>query len=743
MTDSMSNLANQCCLSQQLGNPRLVIWQLGWPIPALVGLAAGLALGQSPHGESSLSSAATVWFASSLLLGGLALLVRQVWCYCAALMLIAFAGLGILLGHNLASQASQDSLQAYLGQPISGVGVVTETPRGSFGGKTVILQMVECDAGSQWQPVHPVPHRLLLEIPKDQLAKTRYAATNPEQGELEVGQQWQFSGKCLALPVKAHPLAFDPVSWYASQGIHKRVQVERLSYRGLAKGWEAQRIIERLRRYHIQAFHGAVSPPVQGLVVGIMLGRAELLDKSLQEAFTQLGTSHLLAASGLNVGIVCALVFGLWRWLGRSRRVGVWPCLAAVWFYAALVGFSPSIVRASVMSSVCLLALSLGRPNSVWRSLVLAGLFILLARPEWLYHAGFQLSFAAVLGIVSFHQVLVRKMLGWPSWLSNSAALTIAATLGVLPLVVWHFQQLSGVALPANLLMTPAAELMLPLGFIAAWASLLGPTVAWLPMKLVEIAGLYLIWLAEVLPKLAAPWQLPRLPLASIVTYYLALALVRSFVEFPKASRWRRAAAVAALGLLLFSAQAVLLGQQISSPPGQLRIRVVRAGSGAWSWITSPSGQHCLVVSNYEPDFVASVRQVLRGYGLYEPYLVLPSFAAASSAKWDSQVEISQDEQNVELSFGQFVWTWLKRPRKSAVTGNQPSVLCVGKPTGLPASDPKPQLLVGTWAATAASKLSITQPTSVFDQHCWIICEQGPVEIFTDGRSLRWQLWSE
>lgn len=335
--------------------------------------------------------------------------------------------------------------------------------------------------------------------------------------DITAGDRWRFRGKLKAPRTPDYPEGFDQAAWLRRQGIRHCLPVNRWAYAnrlGPPQGWGWRAAVFRARNRVLDSFHQGLHGKERTLVAGIVLGESQGLDPELQEAFRKTGTTHLLAASGLNVAIVMALVFWVARRLGYGAHRVAFPAGLAVWFYAYLAGASPSVVRAAVMASVVLLASATGRVTDLRHSLPLAVTALLLFEPAYLYDVGFQLSVLAVIGLGTLGRGLAERLAPglsadqrWPrlcSWLVASLAATCAATLAVLPVLAWHFQSVAPTSLVANLAMAPAAELLLPIGLLAA-AFPVEPlffVCRWL-------AG-YLVWCAETMAAWADPWWLVR-----------------------------------------------------------------------------------------------------------------------------------------------------------------------------------------------------------------------------------------
>ena len=214
-----------------------------------------------------------------------------------------------------------------------------------------------------------------------------------------------------------------------------------------------------------------LTPPQQGIAEAMLLGWRDNVDEATQQQFRDAGITHLLCVSGLHVGIVAWMVGASLFFLGRKRwqivvkgvvQIGV------VWLFVMLTGMAPSTLRAGLMFSLLIVGGMLQRqPNSL-NNLCTSMLLLLLVRPMLLFDVGFQLSYAAVAGIILLNRPLQRLLpipSQWYLWLPKKVwqliCLSTAAQVATLPLVLYHFHQFPTYFLIANLTVVPFAGVLL------------------------------------------------------------------------------------------------------------------------------------------------------------------------------------------------------------------------------------------------------------------------------------------
>lgn len=189
-------------------------------------------------------------------------------------------------------------------------------------------------------------------------------------------------------------------------------------------------------------------PGSHAVASALLVGYKEELPDDLEEAYIKTGSMHALAVSGTHVGFVYAGLFLLLRQLRLrgtwKRRIETPLVLAGVWAFTLLTGASAAVLRAACMFSLFMVGRALFRRTSIWNTLAASAFILLWADPDYLYDAGFQLSYAAVAGMVYFYPQMLKRMPVLPVWSKeavNILVIGIAAQLGTLPLSLYYFHQ--------------------------------------------------------------------------------------------------------------------------------------------------------------------------------------------------------------------------------------------------------------------------------------------------------------
>ena len=337
------------------------------------------------------------------------------------------------------------------------------------------------------------------------------------------------------------------------------------------------------------------------LARGFVLGEDEDIDARTEEDFRRSGLSHLLAVSGQNITLLALLAMPLLGAFGIPLRERLLWILALIAVYVPVAGAGPSIQRAAVMGAIGVLATLGGRRSSRLYALALAALVTLAIDPGIGADVGWQLSFAAVLGILLLAAPLrraIERRLGGGAWrraLAEGVAVTVAATLATAPLIAFHFERVSTTTLAANVLALPAVA-------PAMWLGMLGAGLAQVPGVPLEplngLSALLLAYIAQVATWCAAPeWAELEVSLSGVgllLAYAGLAALVFACWRWP-----RHAFVLAAIGL----AVVVPLpggGGVEAGPLRGLRVEVLDVGQGD-AILFRPAGAPAILVDGGPP----------------------------------------------------------------------------------------------------------------------------------------------
>ncbi len=266
------------------------------------------------------------------------------------------------------------------------------------------------------------------------------------------------------------------------------------------------------------------------LLSAMLLGRKSGLDRSTRTLYQDVGASHVLALSGLHLSILIGLLLYVLLRVANYRPCGVVLgvlSLVLIWGYALLAGLSPSLVRASVMTSMFVLAILCGRGQEPLHTLGLAALVILILSPRSMWDVGFQLTFSAMLGLLHFGPLFAhcyRPQGILSRWVFSLFSTSVAVQLGAMPLVVYYFHQLPLMGLLFGVIFAVAAGWIIWLALSAIMLQWLGSTLLITPLcELLNVQRQVMLWVVS-LP--GAVVRDIHLTLPMVMAIYVAILLL-------------------------------------------------------------------------------------------------------------------------------------------------------------------------------------------------------------------------
>ncbi len=471
------------------------------------------------------------------------------------------------------------------------------------------------DGSAGWRPAHGWI-----------LASTRVTAEPP----VRAGQEVELTGVLKPPPEAFARGMFDYRAHLARRAIHRQLEFEGArDVRVLTEtppAWSA--------RFQVWAMavlgHGfAPDDPAVGLLWALCVGWLVPLTDEVSEPFMRSGTMHLFAISGQHVALIAGILVALLRLVRVPRRAVGWLVIPVLWFYTAATGWQPSAIRSTIMMSVIILGWTLERPVDLLNSLAAAASLILVWDPQQLFQAGFQLSFAVVASIglllppiEYWRQKLLRtdpllprelrpvwqQQLDVPlRFVTVSLAVSLAAWLGSLPLIMAYFHLFTPVGLVANIIVVQFGSLALAaaLGSLLCWPFAPGLTelfnhAAWFFAHGMARSS---AWFSE----LPGAWCYVKAPpLSCIGCYYAALWLLVS----GRLWRCRRWAVPLGVGLVAGMVASWHFEHR------DARLSVLPLNGGHALFLAQPGGENWLIDTGDEVTWRFRTRPFLQSRGV-------------------------------------------------------------------------------------------------------------------------------
>ncbi|MDP3993919.1 MAG: ComEC/Rec2 family competence protein, partial [bacterium] len=264
--------------------------------------------------------------------------------------------------------------------------------------------------------------------------------------------------------------------------------------------------------------------PHNALVLGIILGVKRSFSDEFREALIIAGVSHIVVVSGYNISVITRNILRTRSFWGRNAAFAL--AVGAVLAFVILTGAEASVIRAAIMGLALVIAMNVGRIYQARNILILAAALMIAQNPRILaFDVGFQLSFAATLGLIYAAPIFEKWLQKMPNvlWFRTNLASTLAALLFTLPLLIYYFDRISLVAIPANVLILWAVPFIMFFGFIAGSLGIVYLPLAKIAGSVAWVFLEYAIRVVEFFAQVPLGATAARVNTPMIIVYYLLL----------------------------------------------------------------------------------------------------------------------------------------------------------------------------------------------------------------------------
>lgn len=339
---------------------------------------------------------------------------------------------------------------------------------------------------------------ILLQIPKDGLSTT-----------IVIGDRYTTFSKLKPIPKPLNPYQFDYASYLSKNYISYKLTV---SFDQLLQAnpssWSLFRIADQIRTdINKKLLHYDFSLKQLSIINALLLGQRQDIDAQTFSDYRDAGAIHLLAVSGLHVGIILMLLNLIFKPLERFGKKGsIFKTICIIlllWCFAVIAGLSPSVIRAVTMFSFLAIGMQIRSKTSIYNALLISMFLLLCCNPLLLFSVGFQLSYLAVFSIVWVQPSIARHYtprfyIDKKIW--ETFTVTIAAQLGVLPLTLFYFHQFPLLFIIANLIIIPVLGFILGFGIlviILAELQVLPTSIVFIFRNCIDLMNATVHWVAQ------------------------------------------------------------------------------------------------------------------------------------------------------------------------------------------------------------------------------------------------------
>ncbi|HLR20585.1 MAG TPA: DNA internalization-related competence protein ComEC/Rec2 [Tissierellaceae bacterium] len=371
--------------------------------------------------------------------------------------------------------------------------------------------------------------------------------------EFDIGDKLLFNGELRKPDINGNPKLYNYRLNLMTEKIYSTMTIKEYSIRNIDKTSKPIRykLKDKFTKDIEKLYDKYLDKDNSSLMKSIILGKSFYLEEENVDLYRDLGLAHILAVSGLHIGIISGFFIFIFSRLGIKRRVNILLTLGMLWTYAYVIGFPTSILRANIMITILLYSQIIHEPYDSINSLSFAMFLLLIINPYYLFSIGFQLSFIASFSIIVFTPRINDLFYPINNYISNSLASIIGVQIGIIPIQIYYFNSFNVLSILANLIFIPVLSLALIIAFVMI---IFNYMFSYMNILIGPILNFILAFQSRILHNLDGiidNWIIFSPEIISIVVYYILIFVILRIIDINIFSKDMSKVFVLSLALIL------------------------------------------------------------------------------------------------------------------------------------------------------------------------------------------------
>lgn len=426
----------------------------------------------------------------------------------------------LILGIIISSLSSKGNLENFIGKEIFLEGIVEDLDKKTSEIERYIVKVNSIDGR--------------------EISKEKTVLTIIGEKDLKLGSRITFKASPKYPKENRNPKLFNYKTYLKSSGIYTIINIKEheigdIDTSNIALKYKIkEKSIEKVKAL----FKPYLNEKNNGLLNSIILGDSNYLNEEDLKLYRDMGLAHILAVSGLHIGIISSFLMFLISRLGIKRKTNTIITLFFIWSYGYMIGYPPSILRASILFSFLYLSKIIHKPYDSLNILSLAALILLFKNPYVLFSVGFQLSFLASTSIIIFTDRIAYLLYPLKGKFIDTISSLIGVNIGIMPVQAYYFNRISILGFLANIIIVPILSFSLILGFTMIGLEFIFPSLNLILGKILNTSLNLQFYILNILEKI--PINIIRVlspEIISIVFIYVFIFIILGFFDMKSFGR--------------------------------------------------------------------------------------------------------------------------------------------------------------------------------------------------------------